>query len=357
MSYPCIEVNLPLLKKNTETIVRKCAERGISVIAVSKVFCGDPIIAEAVLSGGVTMIADSRMKNIVKLQELNCPKTLLRIPALSEVAEVIEYADYSQNSELEVLQQLSKEAIRQNKIHKVILMVDLGDLREGFWEDDVLAAAIEVHQMAGLRLAGIGTNLTCYGAVIPDETNLGKLVALKKKIEANLDMTLEIVSGGNSSSYYLVENGKIPAGINQLRIGEAIIRGVESAFGDRIEETSDEVFILKAEIIELKEKPSIPIGTIGFDAFGNVPEFQDKGTIRRAIIAIGKQDVKVDGMIPLDSGIEILGASSDHTIIDISKSSKNYQIGDTFAFKLDYVATLMAMTSEYVEKRYLGDSV
>ena len=78
--------------------------------------------------------------------------------------------------------------------------------------------------------------------------------------------------------------------------------------------------LLEAQIIELKSKRSLPIGEIGVDAFGQRPYYEDRGIIRRAILAIGKQDTDPDSMISLDEKIDILGASSDHLILDVSKS-------------------------------------
>ena len=114
--------------------------------------------------------------------------------------------------------------------------------------------------------------------------------------------------------------------------------------------TSD-VFVLEAEIIEIKEKPSFPIGIIGMDAFGKTPEFVDKGNMLRAILAIGKQDVDYKELIPFDT-VNLLGSSSDHIIVDIGESHNIYKTGDTMKFNLTYASILSLMTSKYVTKYY-----
>ena len=104
---------------------------------------------------------------------------------------------------------------------------------------------------------------------------------------------------------------------------------------------------LVSEVIESKIKPSVPYGEICQDAFGNVPEFKDQGQIRRAILGVGLQDVLVSGLTPR-SDVEILGASSDHIIVNAKNINLN--VGDEIEFDLNYGALLSAMTSPYVNK-------
>lgn len=231
-------------------------------------------------------------------------------------------------------------------------MIDLGDLREGIIEETEIFHTIEeILNLKGVALVGIGTNLTCYGGVIPTEKNLSELVRLKEVIERKYELKIETVSGGNSSSLYLIEKGDIPAGINQLRLGESIVLGRETAFGTQIKGTYDDCFKLLAEVIEVKEKPSLPIGEkVGIDAFGKKPRFDDKGIRTRAICAIGRQDIDVEGLIPDEKTISILGASSDQLILDVTDCDRVYKVGDNVSFKLTYSGILSSMTSEYVTK-------
>lgn len=230
-------------------------------------------------------------------------------------------------------------------------MYDLGDLREGYFkEEDLFEAIEEILKLEGIEIIGLGTNLTCYGGVIPRGENLGRLVNLANKIEKEYNINLDIISGGNSSTLHLLINDKKIDGINHLRLGESIVLGRETAFGNRIENTYDDAFQLAAEIIEIKDKPSVPIGEIGMDAFGKTPTFVDRGVRKRIICAIGKQDIDFDSLIPLDDGIEILGGSSDHLILDGTDSKVDYKVGDEIRFKLTYGGILRAMTSAYVKK-------
>lgn len=351
MEYPKVEIDLNKLTHNVKTMVELCNKYGITVAGVTKVFCGHPKIAKAYVDGGVAYIADSRIENIIKLKDFNIPKILLRLPMISEADKVVEYTDTSLNSELETIKALSKEALRKGRSHNIILMVDLGDLREGYYNEKEIYEAVEhIIKMNGVKLVGIGTNLTCYGGVIPDADNLGRLVKLSKDIENRFDVDLEIISGGNSSSLHLLMDNKPIEGINNLRLGESLVLGVETAYGNRIDDTYNDVFKLTAEIIEVKHKPSVPTGEIGRDAFGKVPTFVDKGIRKRIICAIGKQDVELDAIFPLDEGLSILGGSSDHLILDGTDSQTDYRVGDKVHFKLSYGGILRLMTSEYVKK-------
>ncbi|MBE3592486.1 MAG: alanine/ornithine racemase family PLP-dependent enzyme [Thermoanaerobacter sp.] len=348
--YPLLRINLEKLRKNTQTIVNLCEKRNIKVVGVTKVFCAIPEVAQTMVKGGVEILGDSRIKNLKKLQHIPVPKMLLRIPMKSEVEEVIKYADISLNSEIDIIKSLSEEAKKQREIHEIILMVDLGDLREGVLKEDVIPIVEQIVKLEGIKLRGIGTNLTCYGSVIPTPDILEELVEIKNSINKKFNLNLDIVSGGNSSSLYLVQNGLIPRGITQLRIGEAIVLGRETAFGDRIPHTYDDVFTLEAQIVELKEKPSYPRGILGMDAFGERQVYVDRGIMKRAILAVGKQDVNMNDLIPVDSFIELIGSSSDHLIVNITNSQYPYKVGDIIKFKLRYGGILSCSTSEYVEK-------
>lgn len=353
ITYPCIEINLKKIAHNIDVISSYCKNKDINVAAVSKVFCAEIPIVQTIIDTGIKIIGDSRIENLEKIRDLKCKKMLLRIPMESQVEKVVKFSDISLNSELDTIKELSHSAKKLGLPHKIILMIDLGDLREGILEKDVLQNVSEILKLDNIELYGIGTNLTCYGGVIPDENNLGRLVALKNKIEQIFRIKLEVVSGGNSSSLQLVLNGKIPEGINQLRIGEGIVLGRETAFGNHIDDCYNDCFIIKGEIIELKDKPSVPIGRIGMDAFGEKPTFKDKGIMKRAILAIGKQDISIKGLIPMDGKINILGGSSDHLILDITHTDHKYEVGDIVDFRVDYGCLLAAMTSPYIAKYYI----
>lgn len=354
--YPRLRIKLDQIEQNLNVVAKTVKDAGCSLMIVTKSFCADRRICSLIAEHeDVDYFADSRIQNLKAISDLPKPKVLLRLPQGSEVEDVIRYTDLSFNSELATIRQLDQEAKRQDKIHSILLMIDLGDLREGIFyqqEETIFGAVAEILTLRNIRLSGLGVNLTCYGAVIPKKDNLTLLVELADRISKFYGVELPILSGGNSSSYYLIEKGELPKGINNLRLGEAFILGNETAYGERIPGTVGDGILLEAEIIERKTKPSIPIGEIGMDAFGERPSYEDRGHRKRAILAIGKQDADVGSMMPTDPAIDILGASSDHLILDVTDSETDYQVGDIVSFTLGYGGLLKAATSSYVSRYY-----
>lgn len=352
MKYPLLEINLKKIKENASLIKKRCSVSGIEVVGITKGFCAYPAIARACWEGGVNKFGDSRLINLKRLNNAKIlgEKYLIRIPMLSEVSEVIKQADISLNSEIEVIKALGKEAEGQNKVHRVILMVDVGDLREGVMPERVFDVVKIIICLPGIKFIGLGSNVGCFGGVLPSLKNTMLLIQLTENIKEKLNIPLEILSGGSTCTLKLLEEGKLPPEINQLRIGEAIVLGTDTTGNRKIKGLHQDTMRLVAEIIELKEKPSVPIGEIGKDAFGNTPKFKNKGIRKRAILALGRQDVPLEGLISEDNNIEILGASSDHIILDVTDSNDNFYIGKELAFKINYIGMLSLTTSEYIKK-------
>ncbi|MCI5687551.1 ornithine racemase Orr [Anaerovoracaceae bacterium 42-11] len=360
--YPKLIINLKKLEDNLNACAAITKDRGgCSLMIVTKGLCADKEMVKMVAENPhVDFIADSRVKNIAGFAQTaraNGKKTvLLRIPMHCEVSEVVEYVDLSFNSELSTIRLLNEEAKKAGKVHDILLMIDLGDLREGifFQNEELIDEAVEeILKMEHINLYGIGVNLTCYGAIIPKNDNLSQLVAIGRRLEEKFDIKLEMISGGNSSSIYLVDKGELPEGINNLRLGESFLLGNDTAYETKLPGTVSDALILQAQIIELKEKPSLPIGEVGVDAFGEKPYYEDRGIMKRAIIGIGKQDTDLGSMTPCDAQIEIMGGSSDHIILDVTHCDKDYQVGDIVEFELGYGGMLKTATSPYVEKDYI----
>ncbi len=353
MADPYITIDLDKIEHNARCIVGLCREHGIEVTGVTKVTCGNPEVAEAMLRGGITSIADSRLENLRRLQDagINTRYMLLRLPPLSRLEDVIKSAAVSLNSELSTLQGLSQVAKSQNRVHDVIVMVELGDLREGISPDDLVPFVREALKLGGIRLEGLGTNLSCFGGVVPDESNMGLLAELTKKIENTFELELNCVSGLNSSGLELIAAGGVPQRINHARIGEAIILGRETVHRKPWPGTHQDAFTLHAEVLEIKAKASPPVGTRSENAFGRLPRVEKRGVRERALLNVGRQDIDVSGLAPLDSRIEVVGASSDYLVVDTTGAQGVINVGNELVFNLNYSALLRSMTSCYVKKQ------
>jgi len=351
--YPKLIVDTKKYKHNVEKLLKLCHNFDISMMAVTKVFCADSRLIDILEECKVDYIADSRLLNL-KNMKTSLPKVMLRLVSMHEVDEVVQHVDISLNSELMVIKAINDAAKKLNKIHKVILMIDIGDLREGiFYKENIIESVSAIESFTHVELLGLGTNLTCYGGIIPTEDTLKRLIDITHFVENYLDRKLELISGGNSSHLHLLFKNKKIDKINNLRLGESLILGRETAFGDSISTLYQDVITLEVDLIEIKYKPSIPEGDIGMDAFGKKPSFKDYGLMKRGILAIGKQDVDFHELIPVNESIRLIGSSSDHIIVDLTNSKIDYQVGDIIKFKLSYGSLLSLMTSRYVGRVYI----
>lgn len=351
-STPRLEIYVDRIAHNARSVINDCARRGVQVAAVTKVMRAHPALIRALEAAGATMIADSRIINLQRIRDtgLDLPTMLLRAPSLSNVSDVVRWADYSLNSSVETVRRLSEAAQQVGARHKVVMMVDVGDLREGMWPDRVVESVQQVSRLPSIEVAGLGTNVACYGGVQATRENMGLLVDLREECAAATGLPLTMLSGGNSANLPLMAAGQMPPQINHLRIGEAICLGRNTVDRSPWPGTRQDAVRVVAEVIEVERKPSIPIGAIGEDAFGNTPHFEDRGVRLRAICNLGRQDVTVDDLVPQDPGISVIGASSDHLMLDVEDAISPVRLGTELGFWPTYGGLLAASTSEYMRK-------
>ncbi|MGD2132256.1 MAG: alanine/ornithine racemase family PLP-dependent enzyme [Maricaulaceae bacterium] len=349
---PEISIDLTKLSVNVRIVKAMLDARGVELVGVTKVFGGDPAIAQVYIDAGVRTLGDSRVANLERLAGLPGRKMLLRAPPLREIDDAARLADIVLVSHAETAERLAASARRQGLRRGVILMADLGDLREGAYDaSDLLDAARRIAAIPDLSFEGLGANFGCLGAVLPSETNMNRLRQLKRDVEAEIGAELGVLSAGNSSSLHLLGDGNALAEVNQLRVGEAIVTGRETARDELLPGAHEDCFVLRAEIIEKHRKPSAPVGATGRDGFGRSLRFADRGVRWRALCAVGRQDVDVDQITPLDANIEIVGDSSDHLVLDVEACADRMRVGDAVEFSLRYGGVLRAMTSPSVAKR------
>lgn len=359
-NYPLLEINLNKIADNTKYLVDLCNKNNISIAGVIKGVNADEEVVNVLADGGCKYLASSRIEQLTDLKGKNIEKEtmLIRMPMKHEIKEVVKHIDISLNSEINTINLLEKECKKQKKEHKIILMVDLGDLREGFFnKEELIDVTLYIeNNLEYVKLYGIGTNLSCYGSIKPSHENLSYLCEIAQDIEDKIGRKLDIISGGSTTSLPLLFDNKMPSKINNLRIGEALIIGRDliDYWGYDLDKMHKDTMILKAEVIEIKEKPTYPIGEMFLDAFGNKPVYEDNGIRKRAILAVGKQDFVNDrDLVPLDENIEIVGSSSDHLIVDIQDSDTNFQVGDVMSFGMFYSNALYLTSSKYVNKHYI----
>ncbi len=356
MTAPRLEIDLVKLEENSRTLVERLGAKGISVTGISKATLGDPDVARAMLRGGVTGIGDSRVENLARVRDAGivAPLTLIRAPMLSQVESVVERTTASLNSERHVIDALGRAAGDRGGVHDVIVMVELGDLREGALEHELGELVEATLRSPHLRLVGLGTNLACQSGVIPDRHNMAELSRIAFALEERFDLRLERISGGNSANLTWALATDDPGRVNELRLGESILLGRNPVGRAPIADLHTDAFVLVGEVIESKMKPAQPWGTTGQSAFG--PPCTRTGTRPRAqaLLALGRQDIEPDGLVP-PSGIRILGASSDHLVVETG--TVPCLIGREVRFGVDYPALLRAMTSPFVTRTVVPAAV
>ena len=348
--YPQLEFDLALLRSNADAVISRCRGMGIRVCGVIKGVDGLPEAARVLRAAGAAELGTSRLEQVAKCRAAGVPGPwlLIRIPGLTELPDVVALCETSLQSEWPTLLALEEECLRQNKTHRVIVMTDLGDLREGFWDKKELVDVCErvERELPHVQLAGIGVNLTCYGSTKPTPEKMNELVGLARQVEQRIGRKLEIVSGGATSSFTLVHWDTMPAGVNHLRIGEAILLGkdLQVDWGIRdMDYLRMDALTLRAEVVEVKDKPTYPIGEFAIDAFGRKPVYEDRGIRRRAILALGRADVgELESLIPREPGLTVIGGSSDHCIVDVGDCPRRLQVGDIVEFSLCYSHMLYA---------------
>lgn len=354
MAY--LELDRKKLHHNYRFLDKLFKKHDIQWAIVAKLLCGDKTFLREVIDLGIGQICDSRVSNLKAIKSINPEVETIYIkpPARRAIKSVIRYADISFNTELETIRHLSAEAKKQGKTHKVIIMIEMGDLREGVMWDQLLDFYGEIFELPNIEVVGIGTNLNCLNGVLPNQDKLIQLSLYEQLIEARFNKNIPYVSGGSSVTIPLIFKKIMPVGISHFRVGETLFFGNDIYDNRPIPQMKSDIFRLFAEIIELQEKPLVPSGELGTNLEGDTFEINEEDygkTACRAILDLGLLDIKHDHMFPIDGKIEFAGASSDMIVVDLGNNPKNYKVGDLLEFRLDYLGVLTIMNSMYIDKK------
>lgn len=351
-----LEMNIESLKFNYEYLDKIFNDNGIQWSIVTKVLCGNKTFLTELLNLGMSQVCDSRISNLRNIKTINdkIETIYIKPPSKKDVSNVVKYADISVNTELATISALAKAAKKQNKTHKIIIMIEMGELREGVLREDFIDFYEKVFKLDNIKVVGIGTNFSCLYGVLPNPDKLIQLSLYEQLIEAKFNRQIPYVSGGSSVVFPLVLNRTLPKGINHFRIGETLYLGTNVYNDTKLDDMAHDIFTLYAEIIELIEKPRVPTGNFGTNLEGESFDFdQSKAsdTSYRAIIGLGLLDVDDKHIWCNDKSLEFVGASSDMIVMDLKNNPKKYKVGDELAFSMDYMGLLKLMNSRYIEKK------
>ncbi|MCK5823597.1 MAG: alanine racemase, partial [Bacteroidales bacterium] len=351
-----ITLDLKKLKSNFNYLKTLFKKNDIEWSIVSKMLSGNKKYLTELLKFDINQICDSRVSNLKEIKLIN-PKIetiYIKPPAKRSISSVVKYADISMNTQIETIKLLSKEAKKQNKTHKIIIMIELGELREGVLGVDFIDFYEKIFKLENIKVVGIGANLSCLYGVLPNHDKLIQLSLYEQLIEAKFNKQIPYVSGGSSVTIPLIFQNLLPKGINHFRVGETLFLGTDVYNNTKFKKMHSDVFSLYSEIIELIEKRIVPMGEFGTNVEGESYEFDqtDIGeTSYRAIIDLGLLDVEPDHLELIDKSLKFAGASSDMIVVDLGKNKKNYKVGDLVEFELDYMGMLRIMNSKYIEKK------
>ncbi|TVQ13569.1 MAG: alanine/ornithine racemase family PLP-dependent enzyme [Bacteroidetes bacterium] len=351
-----ITISSKKLRHNFEFLKKFFSDNNIEWGIVSKLLCGNEIFLKELIHMGAMELMDSRISNLKKIKKINPEVNTVYIkpPPRKSLRSVITYADVSFNSDLETLRLISKEAGRQGKVHRVIIMIEMGDLREGVLGENLVGFYEKVFELPNIEVVGFGTNFNCMYGVMPSNDKMVQLSLYKQIIELKFNRKIKWISGGSSVAIPMIQKKQLTRGINHFRVGETLYFGNNLVTGKTIKGMKDDVITLYAEIIELLEKPIVPEGELAENPSGEMFEINpdDYGkTSWRALLDIGLLDISPDFLIPTDKNMEIAGASSDIVVIDLGRNPKKYKVGDYVKFKLKYMGALALFNSDYINKR------
>jgi predicted amino acid racemase len=349
MSGLRLDLDLDKIAANARRLVDRAEASGVSVTGVTKALLGDPQLARALVAAGVVALGDSRIENIERMRQahVNAPMVLLRSPMPSQIDRIVRSDSTTVNSEPDVLTALATAARLCGRVHDVMIMVELGDLRDGVMPTELLDTVRHVLRLPSLRIAGIGTNLACRNGIEPSDTNMGELSRLVETVETTFGIPIDTVSGGNSATLGWMATTEHLGRVNNLRLGEAILLGRDPLDRQPIDGLHTDAISLVAEVIESKRKPTKPWGRPAQNAFGDTlgpGDAADRGEIWQTIVAAGRQDTDPDDLRG-PAGTTVLAASSDHLILE---TRSRMRPGDEIRFEPGYSALLRAMTSPFV---------
>ncbi len=359
--YPMIEVDLEAIRNNARVLCGECAKYGISAAGVVKFSDARTAIARSYAAGGCSQIAVSRAKHLPELREAlpDMELMLIRAPGRSDLETAARFADLILHSSAEGLRELDAAAAAAGTRPGVLLMLDVGDRREGVETAQQLCelAVLVEQELPHLRLRGVGTSLACLNGILPTYENLDGLVKAAEAVEERIGRKLELISGGSSINLLLLKDGvnRMPARVNHLRLGGSIAnpRNIHLNRGVTFPGLDEDTIRIFAEIIELEWKDSMVKGTSTLNWAGQQVSQIDRGRRLRAILALGSQDIGDSRTLrPLEPGVEVIGCSSDHLVVDVTDHEGTLHYGDVLSFGMGYSPMLYAFSGKHVSVCY-----
>lgn len=340
------------LRHNICFVQNLCAGNAVQLVVVAKGCNGFLPLLRLFHECGVKELAMSKVGDAIKAEPfLSNPPMFLSVPAPQQADSIIRHFGSSLNSEFTTIQALGEAAKRNGRSHGVILMVDIGDRREGVIPEDLMPLVISILDLRNpfIKILGIGATLGCCCGTLPDRDNMEILVQLAEEMERQGGIPVQSVSLGGSVILPWLESGTLPTRINQVRIGEAILLGNIPTIDKLHQGLSSRGFVLRGTVLEVKKRPSLPAGIQGKDVLGRKLSFVDRGPRLRCLVDFGLVDTYPRGLKSELAGLEFVNSNSDYTIFDITEVDPHLRPGETIDFTLNYQSLIRALHSQHLK--------
>ncbi len=340
---PVLNICLEKINFNINYIQDFCLRNKLKLMLVIKVLELCDVFIEFISKINEKNIGVSDILAAKKIKDkINVKATLLTIPSLANVDEVITYCQASLNSEWETIQELAKQCDKRKVYHEIILMIDIGDLREGVMPQEAILFVKNCISLtsAYFKIKGIGANLGCGNCILPTYTILNILQIIKNEVQEKYSYILEVISIGGSIILEWMNYKYLPSCINQLRIGEAAFLGSIPVYHKQHPHLFDDAFILIGTIVELKVKQVIVEGKAKVQV--------------RAILDFGNIHTIPNKLSPTNNNMVFIKSTSNYSIYDVTSCEQNFSSGDKLNFRLNYSALAQANLSPYVVRNYIN---
>jgi predicted amino acid racemase len=356
-----LSINIDRILTNVRKLNAYLGEHDITWTLVTKMLSGYQPVLEHLLAApcmkSLHSVGDSRISNLRVIKKIRPDIVTMYIKpaAVNQARNVVKYADISLNTSYRTILELSKEAERYGRLHRVVVMLELGELREGIMRDNVIEFYEKIFNLPHIRVIGLGTNLGCMFGIEPTYDKLIQLDLYVQLIKARFKQNLELISGGSSITLPLVGKGKIPRGVNHLRIGETAFLGRSLLTGKRFRDLSTNAFDFSAEIVEIEKKAMVPDGQLSDASVGHAVDPGGSDTVGaesyRCLVDFGQLDVELDDLVLKDKNVNLAGITSDVTVYDLGQDKRKWKVGKQLHFRPNYMAVARLMNNRYVTKR------
>lgn len=322
------------VSENYSRVLSRCGNARVSLLTVLKEGVARRQLLEHFFQAGLTRVGLAHYPAFPCSIPNGVEKVLLYLTPWSDLEAVVCNYDMSLQSDPETLKRLADAAERVQKKHRVLLVVEVGDQREGSSIEEAyeMGMLIEKNHASSLDLYGIAANFACLNDCLPSSETLLQLAACKNGMEKSFQRPLPILSvGGSDVLQWLAEGNALPPEVTEIRCGTAILLGTYPHSDTTLPDAHADAITLEAEVLECRKKN------------GRLRAVMDFGTLDTS-----PQDVK----LPFE-GMVFAGASSGYTVFDVTDCPGSFSTGTHVSFLLNFRSLSRAFLSPKLPMRTL----